>query len=169
MKTTKLQSIGLTKRRLRNAHMSGYFGLAVHYQFSAAKGDRIPKAGLKMGSSCSLLGATDYFCPHFTNKVALCRMEISSPLPSFQELPQKWSKQCASPQFPQVPATWAETSKMPKVVRRGCKGCFDQLERWSPKSLLHQCNLVLHQCNPLLHQCSMILVHIHQNTFCTLS
>ena len=43
------------------------------------------------------------------------------------------------------------TSKLPKVVRRGRKRCCNQLEKWSPKSLLHQ-------CNPLL-------VHIRQNTF----
>ena len=41
-----------------------------------------------------------------------------------------------------------ETSELPKVVSRGCKSCFDLLEKGSPKSLLHQCNPVLHQCNP---------------------
>ena len=60
-------------------------------------------------------------------------------------------------------------SNLPKVVRRGCKRCFDHLEKWSPKSLWHQCHPVLHQCNPLLHQCNRLLVHIHHNTFCTLS
>ena len=34
-------------------------------------------------------------------------------------------------------------------VRRGCKRCFEQLERWSPESRVPQCNPVLHQCNPL--------------------
>ena len=55
------------------------------------------------------------------------------------------------------------------MVRRGCKRCFDHLDKWSPKSLLRQCNPLLHQCNPLLHQCNRLLVHIHQNTFGTLS
>ena len=34
---------------------------------------------------------------------------------------------------------------------------------------LHQWNPVLHQCSPRLHQYNRLLVHIHQNTFCTLS
>ena len=33
-----------------------------------------------------------------------------------------------------------ETSKLLKVVRRGCKRCFGQMEKGSPKSLLHYCN-----------------------------
>ena len=56
-----------------------------------------------------------------------------------------------------------ETSKFPKVVMRWCNRCFGQLQKGSPKSLLHQCNPVLHQCNPLLHQSSRLLVHMHQN------
>ena len=51
--------------------------------------------------------------------------------------------------------------------RRGCKRRCGQLEKGSPKTLLHQCNPILHQCNPLLHQCSRRLIHIHQITFCT--
>ena len=50
-----------------------------------------------------------------------------------------------------------EASKLPKVVRRGHKSSFGQLEKWSPKSLLHQ-------CNPLLHHCSRLLVHICTKT-----
>ena len=36
-----------------------------------------------------------------------------------------------------------ETSKLPKVVSIGCKRCFGHLEKWSPKSLLHQWNLLV--------------------------
>ena len=62
-----------------------------------------------------------------------------------------------------------ETSKVPKVVRRGCKRCFGPREQRSPKSLLHHLNPVLHRCNPLLHQCKRILAPWVQKTFCTLS
>ena len=45
----------------------------------------------------------------------------------------------------------AETSKLPKVVRRGRKRCFGvKLEKGSPKSLLHQWNHLLHHCNKAL-------------------
>ena len=50
-----------------------------------------------------------------------------------------------------------ETSKVPKVVRRGCKRCFGPREQRSPKSLLHHQNRVLHRCNSLLHQCKRTL------------
>ena len=60
------------------------------------------------------------------------------------------------------PKVGAETSKLPKVVWRGCKRCFGQLEKGSPKSLLHQ-------CNPVVHHCNRLLVHIDQKTFSTLS
>ena len=70
-----------------------------------------------------------------------------------------------------MPATGVRKLKIAEVGRRGCKRCFDQLERWSPESLLHQCNPVLHQCNPVLHQCNpclhqcnRLLVHMLQNT-----
>ena len=59
---------------------------------------------------------------------------------------------------PGVPATGVRNLKGAQSGRRGCKRCFDQLERWSPES-------VLHQCDPLLHQCNRLLVHMHQNTF----
>ena len=47
---------------------------------------------------------------------------------------------------------------LPEVIQRGCKRCSGQLEKWSPKSRLHQ-------CNPRLHECRMLLVHLHQDTF----
>ena len=62
-----------------------------------------------------------------------------------------------------------ETSKVPKVVRRGCKRCFGPREQRSPKSLLHHRNPVLHRCNSLLHQCKRTLAPLAQKTFCTLS
>ena len=62
-----------------------------------------------------------------------------------------------------------ETSKVPKVVRRGCKRCFGPGEQRSPKSLLHHPNPVLHLCNSLLHQCKRTLALWAQKTFCTLS
>ena len=39
-----------------------------------------------------------------------------------------------------------ETSKFPKVARRGCKRCFEPREQRSPKSLLRHLKPVLHQC-----------------------
>ena len=51
-----------------------------------------------------------------------------------------------------------ETSKVPKVVRRGCKRCFGPRGQRSPKSLLHHLNPVLHRCNSLLHQCKRTLL-----------
>ena len=62
-----------------------------------------------------------------------------------------------------------ETSKAPKVVRRGCKRCFGPRAQRSPKSLLHHLNPVLHRRNSLLHQCKMTLAPWVQKTFCTLS
>ena len=62
-----------------------------------------------------------------------------------------------------------ETSKVPKVVRRGCKRCSGPREQRSPKSLLHHQNPVLHRCNSLLHQCKRSLAPLVQKTFCTLS
>ena len=62
-----------------------------------------------------------------------------------------------------------EISKVPKVVRRGCKRCFGPREQRSPKSLLHHQKPVLHRCNSLLHQCKRTLVPLAQKTFCTLS
>ena len=51
-----------------------------------------------------------------------------------------------------------EASKLPKVVRRGCKRSFGPREQRSPKSLLHHLNPVLHRCNSLLHQCKRTLL-----------
>ena len=44
---------------------------------------------------------------------------------------------------PKVLLQGPETSKVPKVVRRGCKSCFGHKEQRSPKSLLHYQNPVL--------------------------
>ena len=70
---------------------------------------------------------------------------------------------------PKVLLQGPETSKVPKVVRRGCKRCFGPKEQRSPKSLLHHQNPVLHRCNSLLHQCKRTLAPLAQKTFCTLS
>ena len=63
----------------------------------------------------------------------------------------------------------AETSKVPKVVGRGCKRCFGRREHRSPKSLLHHPNPVLQRCNSLLHQCKRTLAPWVRKAFCTLS
>ena len=44
---------------------------------------------------------------------------------------------------------WAETSKSPKVIRRGCKRCFGAC---GPKAF---CNPVLHWCKTGLHWCKL--------------
>ena len=46
----------------------------------------------------------------------------------------------------------------------GAKGILAKLEKWSPKSLLYQCNPDLRQGSPLLHQCNRFLAHMRQNT-----
>ena len=53
----------------------------------------------------------------------------------------KWPKICD----PKVLLQGPKTSKVPKVVRRGCKRCFGPREQRSPKSLLHHQNPVLHR------------------------
>ena len=49
---------------------------------------------------------------------------------------------------------------MERGSRRKVVAGFDQLQRWSRESLLHQCNPVLHHYNPPLHQCNRPLVNI---------
>ena len=66
---------------------------------------------------------------------------------------------------PKVLLQGLETSKVPKVVRRGCKRCFGPREQRFLKSLLHHQNPVLHRCNSLLHQCKRPLAPLAQKTF----
>ena len=49
---------------------------------------------------------------------------------------------------------WPDTSKLPKVLRRGCKRCFGAM--WA-KSLLHWCKRGLPWCKTGLHWCKRLL------------